>query len=348
MKKRLLIFLGAVLITLLLTTGTFAYTYTNSNTALMPMLASGDFATYEVAPNQPDWNLVLPGTSSEILVPNGSTCTTELPTQNPSYGEHWDKVDDQPSPDEGSTYVSTYYYSGYWKKDLYELSDPVTGDGAATITSVTVYFRFATGGSYTVSAKPVIKTDGTTYEGTTVTSATTSFETYSWDLPTNPSTDEPWTWDAIEGLQAGISMKGYSSYKPAICTQVYVKVNYQAGAVEAELPQGDLFVVTPHPTFNGDLLVKVYITNVSDLLKAYQYLNMKIYTNNTVEAGKIPNYQILSTENGVVVFNIIGGSSSSYTVRLVGGSYNLIPGGPDAWGEGWTLTPEFYCEVTQR
>ncbi len=346
MKKKL-IFFGTVLIALLLTSGTFAYTYTNSNTALVAT-PSGDFATYQVAPNQPDWNLILPGTSSEILVPNCSTCTTELCTQYPNYGQHWDKVDDQPNPDELNTYVSTQG-SSYWRRDLYELSNYAIANGDEDIVSVTVYYRFASGyNGYTVSAEPSIKTNGDIIDGPTTTSSSTSFTTISWDLTNNPATSEAWTWNDINYLQAGINMKGYSSSKPAICTQVYVKVNYKSGVVESEVPQGDLFIITPDAQYTGDLLVKVYITNTTNLLKAYQYLNMKLYVAHSVEAGEIPNYRILSTENGVASFSIIGGSAASYTVQLIGGSYGLISDDPDDWGAGWSITPEFYCEVSQR
>jgi hypothetical protein len=345
MKKKLLFF-GLVLIALLLTSSTFAYTFTNSNTALTATLA-GDFATYQVSPNQPDWNLILPGTSSEILVPNDCGDETQLPTQNPSGGSHWEKVDDQPSPDEGSTYVSTQG-SNNWKRDLYNLSDYVHASGTEDIKSVTVYFRIASGDSYPVSAKGAIRIASETFEGSIITQSNSSYTNYSWELTYNPATGNPWAWDEINDLQAGVSMKGYSTNKPAICTQVYVKVDYQNGVSEGAVPVGELFIVKPDALYTGDLLVKIYITNTADLLKAYQYLNMKIYVTNSIEAGKIPNYQILSLENGVATFDIIGGSALNYRVQLVGGSYNLVSSDPDNWGAGWTLTPDFYCEVSQR
>jgi hypothetical protein len=347
MKKKLIIFSGMILLALLLTTGTFAYTYTNSNTGL-PLLASGDFATYQVSPNQPDWESVLPKTISEILVPNGCGDETQLPTQYPNCNQHWDKVDDQPNPDELSTYVSTQGSSN-WKRDLYQLSDYAIANGTEPINSITVYYRFAAANSgFTVSAKPAIKTNGEVSEGQVTTSAVTSFTTMSWDLTSNPVTEKAWTWDEINDLQAGIDMKGYSTSRAAICTQVYVQVNYKSSAIGGELPHGDLFVVTPDATYTGDLLVKVYITNIADLLKAYKFLNMKIYVANSLEAGDSPNYQILSVENGVAIFNIIGGSASSYKVQLIGGSYSLVSDNPDKWGTGWTITPDFYCEVSQR
>ncbi len=88
--------------------------------------------------------------------------------------------------------------------------------------------------------------------------------------------------------------------------------------------------------------------NTADLLKAYQYVNMKVYMENSLEAEKTPNYQILSLETGVALFNIEGGSAESYTIKITGGSYRLVSDEPSEWGEGWTITPELYCEVTQR
>lgn len=346
MKKKLLFF-GMVLLVLLLTTGTFAYTYTNSNTVL-PMLASGEFATYQVSPNQPDWNIVMPQAMSEILVPNGDGCITQLPSQYPCCGPHWEKVDEQPYPDDLETYVSTEG-SSYWKKDLYELSNYTIADGDETITSIVIYYRFASERSgYTAYAQPIIYTNGEIFDGTITTTDDSNFITVSWELTENPVTEETWTWNDISDLQAGIKMKGYSSYKAAICTQVYVVVYFEGSISAGELPQGDLFIVTPDPDYTGDILVKVYITNTANLQKAYKYLNIKVYVANSIEAGESPSYQILSMENGVVMFNIIGGSASNYIVKMVGGSFSLVSDNPDEWGVGWTIVPEFYCEVTQR
>ena len=75
---------------------------------------------------------------------------------------------------------------------------------------------------------------------------------------------------------------------------------------------------------------------------------MKVKVPGSLEAEKDPDYQILSLENGVILFNIEGGSAETYVVEVTGGSYRLISGDPAEWGEGWSITPEFYCEVTQR
>ena len=40
--------------------------------------------------------------------------------------------------------------------------------------------------------------------------------------------------------------------------------------------------------------------------------------------------------------------SSSYAVEIIGGGYCLISDNSSEWGSGWAVTPEFYCEITQR
>jgi len=345
MKKKLIL-TGMILIALVVTGGTFAYTYSGYATNTLDVaLAAETITTYEPAAEQPDWDDVLPESEygSEFLIPVTAGDDTELPTQYPDEGWHWDKV---LTADEGATYVSTLS-SKHWERDLYHLTNAVDGEGI--IGSITVYFRFAAGGDYSVSAMAEIKTNGVVTSGPTETQTGTEFVTRSYNLTVNPATDEPWTWEEINDLQAGITMKGKKKDKPALCTQVYVMVDYELPPiVEGEVPAGDVFDITPHPTYTGDLLVKIYLTNTSALLKAYQYINIKLYLEDSLEAGKTPDYQLLTMENGVALFNIEGGSAASYTIEAIGGSYRLVSGDPYEWGEGWSVTPEFYCEVSQR
>nr|MDD4859847.1 hypothetical protein [Dehalococcoidales bacterium] len=114
------------------------------------------------------------------------------------------------------------------------------------------------------------------------------------------------------------------------------------------VPPGDLFEVIPHPQFTGDLTVNVYLTNVQALIKAYKYLNMKLFIEESLEAGETPDYRVLSLDNGVVNFNIEGGAADNYTIELIGGSYKLVSGSVDGWTEGWAVVPEYFCEVNQR
>ncbi len=349
MKKKL-VFSSIVILALVLTTGTFAYTYTNTGAlSLGATIVDAAMTTYQPSASQPNWNSILPEGEfgSEIIVPDAPGDDTEIPTQHPSSGEHWDKVDDQPTPDDFDTYVSTES-SRHWEKDLYNLSDYTGAGGDETITDVTVYFRYAAGGSYEVRAMAEIKTHDEAFSGPTVSQSGTTFVTESWQCPVNPATDDPWTWEEINDLQAGITMRGDHRTRPALCTQVYVVVNYEYSTTQGEVPHGDLFDITPHEEYTGDLLVKIYLTNTDALLKAYKYINMKIYVTDSLEAGETPDYRILSIESGVVQFNIIGGSAESYTVQVTGGSYRLISDDPEEWGAGWSIIPEFFCEVCQR
>ena len=80
-----------------------------------------------------------------------------------------------------------------------------------------------------------------------------------------------------------------------------------------EVPTGDLFDITPNAQYTGDLAVKVYLTNTGDLVKAYEYLNMKLYLEGSVEAGETPSYQLLTLQNGEAAFNMQDISSISGT-----------------------------------
>jgi hypothetical protein len=348
MKKKL-VFIGILVLALVLTTGTFAYTFSNNTvTTLSGTIADAVWTTYEPSAHQPDWNSLLPSGEydSEILVPNAPGDDTELSAQYPESDEHWDKVDDQPA-DDGDTYVSTEGQGG-WQRDLYNLSAFTGAGGDYAIENITVYFRFAAGGDYNVIAMAAIKTSGEVYEGPNMTQSGTAFVTQSWQLTENPATDKPWTTEEINDLQAGITIKGHNKNSPALCTQVYVEINYKYVTTQGELPHGNLYDITPHEDYSGDLQVRIYMINTASLLKAYDYLNMELYMANSLEAQKTPDYQVLSIENGVVSFNMEGGSARKYTVEMAGGSYRLVSDNTDEWGAGWSIIPEFYCEVTQR
>ncbi|OGO44850.1 MAG: hypothetical protein A2Z05_06000 [Chloroflexi bacterium RBG_16_60_22] len=348
--RRKLIFGGMILLALALTSGTFAYTYSGYAAAtLNGTIADAVMTTYQPSGSPPNWNSILPDEQygTEIIVPNAAGDDTELPTQYPTTGEHWDKVDDQPTPDDGATYVSTEGTGG-WQRDLYNLSDYIGAGGTETIDNITVYFRFSADGANTVRAMASIKTNSQVFDGTTETHDSAAFITKSYQWTNNPATGEPWTQEELDDLQAGVTMKGQNQNKPAICTQVYVQVNYEVNNIQGEVPSGDLYDITPNEAYTGDLLVKLYLTNTSALLKAYQYINMKVYVADSLEAEEDPDYRVLSMENGVVSFNIEGGAATSYTVQVSGGSYRLHSADPDDWGSGWSIEPEFYIEVTQR
>ncbi|MFC1903267.1 hypothetical protein ACFLW9_00050 [Chloroflexota bacterium] len=80
-----------------------------------------------------------------------------------------------------------------------------------------------------------------------------------------------------------------------------------------EVPTGDLFSLTPSPAYTGDIVASVYLTNAASLIKAYQYLNMEVYTAGSESAGETPDYRLLSLQNGQTSFYLSGLSATSDT-----------------------------------
>ncbi len=352
--KKTLVFSGILVLALVLTTGTFAYTYANTTvTTLDGTFADGAWATYVPSVEQPDWQQVMPGGlfNAEILSPNAPGDETEIAFQYPDAGEHWDKVDDFPA-DDGQTYLGSTRFNQY-RTDLYNLTNhkPLEEGKVKQIKSISIFFRFAgstDGGDHNGYAKPAIKTYGNVYEGKEEVQTGSTYVTKSYEWKGNPATAKRWTWEEVDNLQAGISLKGDKVHWSASVTQVYVAVNYEEKVTQAEVPLGDLFEITPHPDYTGDLNVKIYLTNTAELIKAYSYLNMQLYVAKSLEAQKPPVYRVLSLENGVASLNIEGGSAKKYTVQLWGGAYRLVSSELSEWGAGWNIVPELYCEVTQR
>jgi len=159
----------------------------------------------------------------ETLRPNAAGAETSIMHQSPGSGEHWDKVDEA-SPDAKTTDIYNFKVTSY-QRDLYELP---ASSGSGVINFVKIYFRVAYSSSYTGYAKPSLRSDTTVTDGTEVEAGDGEevFTTYSQQWNTNPATvSDPWTWDDIDALQIGVSLKSHASGY-VICTQVYVEVDY--------------------------------------------------------------------------------------------------------------------------
>jgi len=334
----------AFILALTLSGGVYAYTFATATEAIKIAEPTGDIATCNATATQPDWEDVLIAVEeTEIFRPNEAGDETDIDKQEPDSGEHWDKVDEATS-DGDNTYV--YTEKKNWDEDLYHI--PAHSTGAGTINYVKVYMRSkAAATPVQTSARVHIKTGGTEYNGTEET-VTTSYATYSYQWNTNPKTDADWTWDEIDALQTGVGLQRADKGVYTRCTQVYTEVNYEAPPLVGDVPTDDLFEVTPHADYTGDLAVKVYLTNSGNLTKAYRYLNMELYLEGSVEASQTPNYRLLTLENGVATFDLEDGGSDNHTLSVIGGDYCLNSREPLEWEEGWTVTPQLYCEVTQR
>ena len=343
--KRKIYLATALLAALVVTSGTFVYTYTEATT-------TGDvetvpaIATVVESADHPDWNSVLPtsGGRTEILRPDSTGDVTNISYQEPSSGDHWDKVADA-TPDDWSTYV--YTDSKSFQRDLYNIPDHSAGSG--NIDSVAVYFRFATDDDSKKTdmarARALIKTHDSVFEGTVERVDDSTFITRAYQWTVNPYTREAWTWDEIDNLQIGVAIRVVDKKGNACCTQVFVAVDYTIEAItEGEVPTGDLFDITTHGQYTGDLGVTVYLLNTGSLIKAYNYLNIKLELEDSVEGTYLP----LTFNNGVATFKLEGSPGATRTLSVTGGSYSLVSGDPAEWQPGWSIIPELHCEITQR
>jgi len=342
-KFRLQVIIGLVL-ALIVTSGLYAFTYLSATATMDVVVAGAEIATADPAAVQPDWNSVIPVSGAETLRPNALGDEALIGVQFPDSGEHWDKVDEATS-DGDSTYVQGDNEKA-WQEDLYNIADHSAGSG--TIHYVKVYVVCSSEVTPAQTTAYIhIKTNGVEHNGSQET-MTTSYATYSYQWNTNPQTLAAWTWAEIDALQIGVGLREPTKNKYIRCTQVYTEIGYTPFAY-GDVPTGDLFDITPHTDYTGDFAVKVYLTNTGNLIKAYQYLNMKLHLPGSVEAGETPSYQLLTLDNGEVTFNMKDYTpGSTYTLSVTGGSYCLVSTDTSQWEEGWTVAPEFYCLIMQR
>ncbi len=342
-KFYLLAALGLILI---VSGGIYAYTYTTAIGTIGITSPTGDIAIVDATATQPDWDTVLtPATDDIIYRPNAAGDETNIVSQFPASGDHWDKVDEA-SSDGDSTYV--YTDLDPWEEDLYHIPNHSTQTAGGDINYVEVFMvSRATSNATQLSAYVHMKTNGVEYSGFSE-NLSTSYDTYSYAWNINPQTSNRWTWNEIDNLQIGVGLRRPTIGQYTRCTQVYTEVSFDAPPLTGSTPNGELFEITPDSSYSGNLQVRVYLTNTDALLKAYKSLNMELYLEGSVEAGKTPNYRLLTLENGLATFNLVGISGGSYTLFVTGGTYELVSREPMEWEAGYTVTPELYCEATQR
>jgi len=344
MKRKWQLIIGLAL-ALVVTSGLYAFTYLTATATTDVTVAGEEIATAAVAASQPDWNSVLGYSGIETLRPSaaGDETGAEI-VQYPVAGEHWDKVCEATS-DGDSTYIETEDFA--WQEDLYNIPDHSLGSGTINYVKVYAVAKAEIVNKLVTNLYLHIKTNGVEDNGPVV-QITTSYDTYSNQWNNNPQTGNPWTWDEIDALQIGVGIRRPKPGNYTRVTQVYAEVNYSTIKLSGDVPTDGLFDITPDANFTGDLAVKVYLTNTGDLVKAYQYLNMKLYLEGSVEAGETPNYQLLTLDNGEATFNLKDYAPGTYTLSVTGGSYGLVSTDSSVWEVGWTVTPEFYCLIMQR
>ncbi|KKK71107.1 hypothetical protein LCGC14_2917280 [marine sediment metagenome] len=155
--------------------------------------------------------------STETLRPNAVGDETSISDHSPSSGEHWDKVDEE-TTDDLATYIITT--SGLYERDLFNLP---ASSGSGTINFIKIYLRCKGNGAY---FKLSLKSNSTVTDGTEVLLTSSPWKNSSEQWNTNPADAAAWEWADIDTLQIGVALNSAAS--TAICTQVYVEVDYTA------------------------------------------------------------------------------------------------------------------------
>lgn len=163
------------------------------------------------------------GTSANITFrPNAAGDVTQL---TPSAGNNYSCVSD----DNDATYVSTNGTTN--KYDLYNITNHTTQKGF--IDSVTVYLRIKTNNvSYLTAGKPIWYIGGVSYNGTDLSTFSTSFYTVSQTYTTSPATSLPWTWAALDSAQFGVWLYGSNASSVSSCADVWYSVSQGTGVCE--------------------------------------------------------------------------------------------------------------------
>ncbi|MFC1949219.1 hypothetical protein ACFLW0_03500 [Chloroflexota bacterium] len=347
MKIRRKLYFTIVIISILtLCAGSYAYAFSTDSITISVTEANDDIASSNVTATQPSWSDVLINKSEVVYFrPNANGDETTITDQYPAEGEHWDKVDEVTS-DNDSTYVATLNQN--WEEDIYNINDHSTQTVGGAINYIKIYAIARTTANTTQTNLHIrIKTEGVVHDGSEE-SLTTSYDTYSYQWDINPETSANWTWAEIDALQVGVGIRRPDVGEYTQCTQVYAEIGFEAPPLSGNTPTGNLFVVTPHPEYTGDLAVKLYLANTADLTRAYQSLNMNLYLEDSLEAGQTPSYRVLNIDNGIVTFKLEDGGSDNHTLSVIGGNYTLYSREISEWDADWTVVPEIYCEVVQR
>lgn len=186
---------------------------------------------------------------TETLRPNAGGTNTNLnyydgSGHDPDPDQNYKQVNEEVADDD-STYV---YRTGTAKYDTYNIPDSAVGKGA--INFVKVYFRAKKHVGEAGQAAAVVYTHSNPYKGDEET-LPGSYRDFSYQWSTNPHTGEAWTWEEINDLEIGVTLK--PSNANLHCTQVYVEVDCEEPTLPEVTTNPSSSVGQTTATLNGTL-----------------------------------------------------------------------------------------------
>lgn len=204
-----------------------------------------------------------------------------------------------------------------WKRDLYTTSGSPFSTAGPTINWVKITISCVAGLYPVVSARPVLKTNDTEVNGTTVYPAESpAWTQYSQTWTVNPVTGVAWTWAEVAALIVGVGMKGafVDVWQWGYCTMVYAEVNCEeefniTGGVRA------LTLATVNPTVTSILDAPVGL-----VVGAYQFSSDRI----------LDLKRVLHDESDVLT--VLLNNSDGYLTDLALKGQSIVAYARDAFG----------------
>jgi hypothetical protein len=155
------------------------------------------------------------------LRPIDNGTKSEIPSENPQGITHWQIVSD----DNDSTYIIEDYASAASYTDTYQ-SQNISGI-SGVINSVSINIRVRTSLSFSnARAWTTLRTYDTEFLGSLI-EPSISWNDYSTNYTTNPSTLSRWTWDEVNTMEIGVMLRALPQQdRECWCSEVWAEVNY--------------------------------------------------------------------------------------------------------------------------
>ncbi|UCG00915.1 MAG: hypothetical protein JSW11_15015 [Candidatus Heimdallarchaeota archaeon] len=156
-----------------------------------------------------------------VLKPVSNGTKSEIPSENPVGGIHWQLVSDI----NDSSYIIEDYSTATSYTETYQ-SQNISGI-SGTINSVSLYIRVRTSIAFTnARAWTVLRTYDKEYVGP-LNEPLTSWNNYSTKYLINPNTSVNWTWDEVNTMEIGVMLRALPQQdRECWCSEVWAEVNY--------------------------------------------------------------------------------------------------------------------------
>ncbi|MFW9902733.1 MAG: hypothetical protein ACFFFH_00255 [Candidatus Thorarchaeota archaeon] len=156
-----------------------------------------------------------------VLRPVNNGTKSEIPSENPMGGLHWQLVSDL----NDSTYVLEDYSTATSYTDTYQSQNFLGISGV--INSISLNIRVRTSVAFAnARAWTILRTYDKEYVGP-LNEPSISWNNYSTKYLVNPNTSTNWTWDEVNTMEIGVILRALPQQdRECWCSEVWAEVNY--------------------------------------------------------------------------------------------------------------------------